>query len=180
MSEIRFSIETTYTESGEEQTYADSYVIRGPAHDFESDQIEGSNLLGQNRMPLSTLGAFFWFSEVMATMSAENRLLEHVMRLSSAENELQRDNTKCIDVTSQKYCEHEGKEEKCIICSDKFNSGEEVAVLQCEHVFHQHCIQEWGHYKAECPLCKKRIPLAKENLATDKDGMEETNKAMDR
>ena len=182
MSEIRFSIETTYRGDGD--TFVTRrYTFGDTWDDFESDQIERDplpvSILSEVENPLSSLGALFWFNEMMATRSLERRLLERVLRTSRVENELRRDNTKRVAIALRKYQKEGEKEHSCTICSDKFVADEEVAILSCDHIFHQHCIEEWGHYKAECPLCKKSIPLVKENLDKDKDGMEESNKTME-
>ena len=182
MSEIRFSIETTYIDTNNTfisrtHTFGDRIISNTPSHDAENAQIENDHIpeifdTGVENT-ISMLEAFFLFREMMYM---ESRLLERAMRVSSAENELQRDNTKHIDVTLRKYQEEGEKECTCVICSDKFIAGKEVCVLSCDHIFHKHCIEEWGHYKAECPLCKKSIPLVKENIHNDKDGIEENNK----
>ncbi len=173
MSAIRFSIETTYSGGDDNTLVTRRYTFGDPTHDFESGQIESESF------PMSSLGAFFWFDEMMATRSLERRLIESALRASSAQTELQRDNTKRIDSALRKYQKEGEREHTCTICWDKFVADEEVAVLSCDHIFHQHCIKEWGHYKAECPLCKKSIPFVKENLYKDKDGMEESNKTME-
>jgi len=183
MSGIRFSIETTYSGGDDNTLITRRYTFGDPTHDFESDQIERDSfpvsILSEVEDPLSSLGALFWMGEMMASRSLERRLIERALRASRAQTELQRDNTKRIDIALRKYQKEGEKEHTCTICSDKFVADEEVAVLSCDHIFHQHCIKEWGHYKAECPLCKKSIPLVKENLDKDKDGMEESNKTME-
>jgi hypothetical protein len=199
MSEIRFSIETTYERGDGENVrrVTDRYTLRGPTYDFESDEIgagdgnanvEEATVLtsliehtaNPNNTPLSTLGAFFWFAEVAIDGFLEHRMLAQALRDSNDQNEIRRDGTKHIEVSSEDYEEKgDGKDEKCTICSDKFKGGEKISELSCHHTFHQKCIEEWGHYKAECPLCKKSIPLKKENLATDKD-VEEDKTAMER
>ena len=56
--------------------------------------------------------------------------------------------------------EFEGNQElNCAICQDKFEKNEKVSTLECKHIFHEFCISEWGKWKAECPLCKKKIPV---------------------
>ena len=171
MSEFRFSIETTYGgENGQTTTVSQSYVLEDSSHDLE----EITSILSSID-PIPPLDAFFWFDEVL---SMEQRMLDRVLRESSSEGELKRDSKKLIKVKLRKYQENEEKDNSCSICSDKFKPGNEVAVLSCDHIFHQKCIQEWGHYKAECPLCKKSIPLEKENLNKNKDGVEESNKTM--
>ena len=48
----------------------------------------------------------------------------------------------------------------CSVCQDKFKLGESLSTLQdCKHTFHNECLQEWGKYKQECPLCRSAIPI---------------------
>lgn len=51
-----------------------------------------------------------------------------------------------------------GEEKSCSICFDDFSKDDEIGLLNCEHFFHSKCIEEWGKYKTECPLCRKDIP----------------------
>lgn len=49
------------------------------------------------------------------------------------------------------------KGETCSICMEDFTQGENISVLDCGHIFHFGCIDEWGKRKAECALCRKAI-----------------------
>lgn len=52
----------------------------------------------------------------------------------------------------------------CVICLDKFEEGDRLRVLPCQHSFHVGCIDRWlcgSHSHLECftsgcPICKKR------------------------
>jgi hypothetical protein len=46
----------------------------------------------------------------------------------------------------------------CTVCHSDFSQGETVAVLPCNHLYHENCIRNWGIYRATCPLCRKDIP----------------------
>ena len=156
MSELRLSIETTYNDN---------------THVTQNFTIYENEIDSLHTEDTSIWESLLWISEMMST---EQRLLEIALSRSIEESEIQRDEDKYIDVCTRKY-EDEEKEDTCTICSDKFIIGDEVAVLSCSHIFHSKCIEEWGHYKAECPLCKRSIPVVKENLAHDKEdnGMEQ-------
>jgi hypothetical protein len=116
-------------------------------------------------IPLSAVETFFWLADTV--MSPELLSLDLAIQASNADMELQRDSSKCIDVKFHAYEEMESKD-SCTICSDKFQSGDSVTTLLCNHTFHHKCIKEWGHYKPVCPLCKESIALVKENLGTNK------------
>jgi hypothetical protein len=47
----------------------------------------------------------------------------------------------------------------CTVCLQKFKLEEKLATLSCAHTFHFACLQEWGKYKQECPLCRSAIPI---------------------
>lgn len=47
------------------------------------------------------------------------------------------------------------KNDKCPILLDKFNEGDDVSVLPCEHVFTPSAIEEWlNDEQANCPVCR--------------------------
>lgn len=53
----------------------------------------------------------------------------------------------------------------CAICKNDCCKGEDIIELTCNHVFHSDCISEWVMYKAECPVCRAKIPvLTTENV----------------
>ncbi|KAL1537721.1 RING-type E3 ubiquitin transferase [Salvia divinorum] len=42
----------------------------------------------------------------------------------------------------------------CPICWDKFESGENIGTLECNHEFHSECIKIWLEDKNTCPICR--------------------------
>ena len=44
-------------------------------------------------------------------------------------------------------------EEQCSICLDALNLSPTVQ-LQCQHVFHEKCIQDWLKRQSNCPNCR--------------------------
>lgn len=44
---------------------------------------------------------------------------------------------------------------ECIICLERMNIGEKIKILNCGHMYHNECINEWFKRKRECPLCFK-------------------------
>lgn len=50
------------------------------------------------------------------------------------------------------------KNDKCPILLEKFNEGDEVTVLPCEHVFTTSAIEEWlNDEQAKCPVCRYEL-----------------------
>merc|ERR1719329_434008 len=45
-----------------------------------------------------------------------------------------------------------------MVCLGEFTEGENLRELECEHLFHQECIDEWLRRSAACPICKR--PMA--------------------
>ena len=46
----------------------------------------------------------------------------------------------------------------CLICHEQINfSVEEVSVLNCGHLFHQSCIQQWLDTRLTCPECRTQV-----------------------
>jgi hypothetical protein len=47
------------------------------------------------------------------------------------------------------------KNERCIVCQEHFNDTDECRQLNCEHVFHLACIDEWlENHSYKCPCCR--------------------------
>jgi len=65
-----------------------------------------------------------------------------------------------IDVEGKPYADTSKINSTCTICTDDFVDSDMVSVMMCNHIFHQRCIHEWGHYKNSCPTCRT---LIKEN-----------------
>ena len=47
----------------------------------------------------------------------------------------------------------------CNICLDQLKSGVQVKMLQCAHIFHAGCINNWLKQKQKCPTCRHRVTL---------------------
>lgn len=48
--------------------------------------------------------------------------------------------------------------DECIICFELFNTGVEITQLDCGHIFHTDCINEWNHQSPSCPICRESRP----------------------
>lgn len=54
--------------------------------------------------------------------------------------------------------EKEGEKiEECSICLVDFQNEDDVALLNCNHLFHKTCIDEWCARKPDCPNCREKI-----------------------
>lgn len=86
----------------------------------------------------------------------ESKVVERVMQESMNDNTLSRKEQK---IYAEQKTYDSNNDVSCSICLEKINKNDSIGVLSCEHFFHYDCINEWGKYKATCPLCKKKIPL---------------------
>ena len=49
----------------------------------------------------------------------------------------------------------------CSICISNFKKNNYISILECSHLFHEKCINEWTKYKSECPICRINIKTKK-------------------
>lgn len=73
--------------------------------------------------------------------------------------ELKRNEKIKVDVESKIYSQTLKTFTNCTICSDEYKDDDTVSILNCSHIFHKDCIQEWGHYNPVCPVCKDKIKV---------------------
>lgn len=47
----------------------------------------------------------------------------------------------------------------CAVCLDHFETGQQVRLLACGHLYHRSCIDPWLQSSSNsCPLCKREVP----------------------
>ena len=52
----------------------------------------------------------------------------------------------------------------CSICHEDIKEGERVCLLSdCNHGFHNTCINKWFKEKHECPVCRKNYNIIIDN-----------------
>ena len=69
-----------------------------------------------------------------------------------------------LDIDSCKYSTIKIKNKRkeiCCVCMENFSCNQEVYRLDCKHIFHKNCLDEWIKYKPECPTCRNTLPLNK-------------------
>lgn len=47
--------------------------------------------------------------------------------------------------------------EVCAVCQDKFETGQQVSCLRCEHTFHKNCLGPWLRSNNTCPVCRQTV-----------------------
>ena len=83
--------------------------------------------------------------------------INQLFQTAFSSEELVRNEKITIDVNSKKFADTEKTFTNCSICSDDYKDDDIVSTLDCNHIFHKNCIEEWGHYNPVCPVCKSNI-----------------------
>lgn len=83
--------------------------------------------------------------------------VEIAIQRSLEEYELKKKDTN-IEVDFYTYNTTEKKYDTCSICQEQYKEDSIVCILSCEHYFDKECLETWGKYKPECPMCKISIP----------------------
>jgi len=48
--------------------------------------------------------------------------------------------------------------EECAVCLVEFEDSDTVRMLPlCQHVFHQHCVDQWLASRLTCPICRQKL-----------------------
>ena len=106
----------------------------------QSDIIKG--ILSEANFPISRRMRNLVLREVILRTVVKTPL--------SAEDLAQLEVKKFVDLT-----EEQKKDAKCAICITEFEDDEDVRVMQCDHFFHQDCIDPYlEKYNNICPMCR--------------------------
>lgn len=66
-----------------------------------------------------------------------------------------------MDYTKKERQKHSGDPYDtvlCVICLEQFEDASQIRGLECSHVFHQACVDDWfSRYNEYCPLCHRPI-----------------------
>ena len=49
------------------------------------------------------------------------------------------------------------EEDSCTVCIERYEEGEPVRRLFCNHIFHQECVDPWLLKHGSCPVCRQDI-----------------------
>mmetsp|Transcript_12359 Transcript_12359/g.12384 ORF Transcript_12359/g.12384 Transcript_12359/m.12384 type:complete len:184 (-) Transcript_12359:19-570(-) len=74
------------------------------------------------------------------------------------------------------YSKVSGKlsDKSCAICMEEFQENSLIRRLNCDHIFHDHCIKHWFKMSKLCYICKQDCRASPEesiDLTTEKDVM---------
>lgn len=89
----------------------------------------------------------------------DTNIINRVLERSFHDTSLRRNPVVQLDLNSH-TCRTSEIDDECSICSLKFALGDKLTTIEsCNHSFHFSCLEEWGRYKQECPLCRNTIPI---------------------
>ena len=119
MANIRFSIETTYTQGNNDDDTNDVYSVVTMQNYSIGDFVRDLDTV-------TALEAFLMMSENLAI---ENNLINRAIRESEQESELHRDRSKCIQVVPRKFDAAKDADCQCSICMSKFMADQDLVTL---------------------------------------------------
>ena len=71
-------------------------------------------------------------------------------------NLLMKKDVKDVEVVKKYFVlKKEFDNNECIICLDNMIKNDHINMLDCGHMYHNKCINEWFAVKKECPICYK-------------------------
>lgn len=113
----------------------------------------------RTRIQSNGLPQYLYMQELLAYL--QNNVLDnefnHTLISSMNDSDLVRHPSVQLDIEKH-FCRSSEISQPCGICQDNFSIEEELSTLEeCSHTFHYNCIDEWGKYKPECPLCRTQI-----------------------
>ncbi|CAD8062959.1 unnamed protein product [Paramecium primaurelia] len=83
------------------------------------------------------------------------RVFYHIIFFNDVENEHQNVGATEDQIKNMKKQTHQGEQEKtCYICQEDFRNGEQIAMMNCNHGFHEDCIAKWLRMNNSCPVCR--------------------------
>lgn len=50
-----------------------------------------------------------------------------------------------------------GGESQCSVCLRNYVDDDKCIMLPCGHTYHEPCIMQWVHTKANCPMCRYQL-----------------------
>ena len=62
-----------------------------------------------------------------------------------------------LSLKIEKYSQNKFDCKECVICKELLKENEFIRILNCSHIFHINCIDEWFKDNKICPICKKDV-----------------------
>ena len=80
----------------------------------------------------------------------------------------------------ERATEEHDEEPLCVICQEPFDGEDRVAMLQCRHMFHLTCVDEWvaaqtqEGQEVQCPICRRHLLVSAHFTRTPADEPEDS------
>ena len=62
-----------------------------------------------------------------------------------------------LSLKIEKYSQNKFDCKECVICKELLKENEFIRILNCSHIVHINCIDEWFKDNKICPICKKDV-----------------------
>ena len=113
-------------------------------------------------MPNSSFYTFLMFSLLIVSFCSVLEKLCHRGNDNREQllqnNENTNDNNENIIENSKKIIDiNDTNEKECIICFNDYKSDDKLAELECNHIYHDHCIIRWLQKDLSCPICRTQL-----------------------
>ncbi|XP_012573183.2 probable E3 ubiquitin-protein ligase HIP1 [Cicer arietinum] len=84
------------------------------------------------------------------------QLLELGERIGNVNTGLKEDEMEPY-ITKTKLQISDQVDKKCSICQEEYEEDDKLGRLNCDHLYHFQCIQQWVAHKNCCPVCKHQV-----------------------
>ncbi|XP_004503318.1 uncharacterized protein [Cicer arietinum] len=84
------------------------------------------------------------------------QLLELGERIGNVNTGLKEDEMEPY-ITKTKLQISDQVDKKCSICQEEYEVDDKLGRLNCDHLYHFQCIQQWVAHKNFCPVCKHQV-----------------------
>ena len=62
-----------------------------------------------------------------------------------------------IDIKKTEIIYQDGSPRLCSICLEEYKQNDKLLQLQCNHIYHPPCINDWLERQYSCPICRSEI-----------------------
>jgi len=90
------------------------------------------------------------------TMSYE-QLLELQEKIGFVDKGLKKEDVE--KVPTIKYSKYKSSTDRCTVCQFEFDDGEILRKLNCGHLYHKGCVDDWLKKDKRCPVCKNEVKV---------------------
>lgn len=143
-------------------TIDDDYIIYYDNNIRPSPRINSdiNNIRPSRRINPDIINMLFYLSTLDIQLEIENE--EYNMALEQSLNEYKYSTRKPnINLNYKKniYKNIDSDCKTCTICLTGFIENDTITFLNCKHIFHEKCLNEWVKYNSVCPVCRSSVEI---------------------